>query len=57
MTRDRIVFLSRPKVVDMVLEDAPACSENHPISDLTHGDVMDPEMGELLDFTQDVKCS
>ena len=40
----------------LVEADAPAASANHPVSDLTHDDVMDPEMGELLDFTQDVKC-
>ena len=58
MSRDRIIFLSRPKVVDMLVEaDAPAASVNYPVSDLTHDDVMDPEMGELLDFTQDVTCS
>ena len=53
--RERIIFLSRPQVVDidMVVEDVPP---SNPISDLTHDDVMDPEMGELLDFTQDVKC-
>ena len=60
VTRNRIIFLSRPKVVDMVVEaEVPAAcdaSANHPVSDLTHDDVMDPEMGELVDFTQDVKC-
>ena len=55
--RDRIIFLSRPKVIDVIVEtEAPmTCTSNDLVSDLTHDDVMDPEMSELLDFTQDVK--
>ena len=57
MPRDRVVFLSRPEVVDMIVEEVPGACNAPVVSDLTHDgeEVMDPEMGELLDFTQDVK--
>ena len=59
MSRDRIVFLSRPKVVDMVIDTVTTSEcpqQKSSVTDLSHHDnVLDPEMGEMLDFTQDVK--
>ena len=50
--RERVVFLSRPEVVDMVLDSTYTHALNpDPNPDLVHEDVKDPEMGEMIDFT------
>ena len=56
--RDRIVFLARPDAVSEEEHDMSPSQHALSMSQwsvLTTGDgLLDPEMGELLDFTQDV---
>ena len=54
--RDHIVFLSRPKVVEVDTIADTDCQELN-VSDLTHDNIMDPELSEMVDFTQEVKLA
>ena len=40
----------------MVIDDELNGNDETNVTDLTHDNVMDPELSELCDFTEDVKC-